>query len=260
MGDIDGDHRTDYVVTGFPRYDGKQHMMTAVSSSNWKALWSYAVTSSSVYACAVGDVSRDGVHDLVLGEHGNPLRLLDGRTGHLLRQSNDSIESACAYYDVVPIGDVNGDGALELAVHLGHRQYESGVAEWRSERLIYEIVSGATGERLAEIHVPSVLLRKVFCPGDVDGNGRGDVAWDDGSNITVLDVLSSKAIASVQGSGCGGQDVDYDRDGCSDLVVAQNVRVRLGDSAPADLWRKGAVVIVSGRDGAVLRRFDEGIL
>ena len=53
---------------------------------------------------------------------------------------------------------------------------------------------------------------------------------------------------------------DWDADGCADLLVVHNVHLELGEEAPPDLWRKGRVEVISGKDGSILRVYDESVL
>jgi len=82
---------------------------------------------------------------------------------------------------------------------------------------------------------------------------RSDAQWphrpDDGQVLRSLD-----DVRCVPGS------ADHDGDGCADLLVTRNVRLEVGARAPRDLWRKGRIEIVSGKDGSILRSWDESIL
>jgi hypothetical protein len=53
---------------------------------------------------------------------------------------------------------------------------------------------------------------------------------------------------------------DYNADGCGDLLVTRSIHFGEHERGPEDLWRKGRVEIVSGKDGSILRTFDEAVL
>ncbi|MFG0317022.1 MAG: FG-GAP-like repeat-containing protein [Planctomycetota bacterium JB042] len=121
------------------------------------------------------DVDGDGRAELFVGDFSSPgvASLFSGVDGQQLwkRQGTNSLD---AYgWGVAALGDTNGDGVPDFAVgaygvdHLGSA---SGVAQ---------VLSGTDGATLVEYHgnQPGALFGfSVAGPGDVDGDGLGDVA------------------------------------------------------------------------------------
>lgn len=261
MGDVDGDGAIDVLVSGFPR-DPVRDSISVVSSRSGEAIWTLSRHEGEIpelrnfgwKGCAVGDVNGDGVADAAIVDERDLVLIVDGRTGSTLREIERSVESGMG--ELTPLGDLDGDGLPELALYEGWADFDfETYAETRHPVLV---VSCASGEVLAAHRVDHDLF-KVFSPGDVDGDGAMDLGWLGGGLVVVGAVEGDRLLTRDRGwSGPGRADLDGD--GCDDLLVAHNVVIDQSIDPPDDLWRLGRIEVVSGRDGSVLRTFDEAVL
>jgi len=230
-----------------------------VSGSTGEALWTLRVPAGDPppfapvgsRICRLGDIDRDGDLEIATVNEQMQVLLVDGPSGMTLGALPLIVDPFCGAID--SLGDLDGDGLPELLHYEG----------WGSRERIekgdppVQVVSASTGQVMLSLAVGLFLC--VFSPGDVDGDGFADAAWQSED----LDVVSAKdgrvlhKIADVEATRGRG---DWNGDGCADLLVTRNTRLGLREKVPADLWRQGRVLIVSGKDGSILKVFDEGVL
>jgi hypothetical protein len=264
LGDVDGDDQIDYLVSGFPKSDLGVDTISVVSSSTWMALWTLSRPELKKMswppfawnASDAGDVNTDGIADAAIVDENGRVLLVDGRSGSVLRELESRV--GWTLRGLSALGDVDGHAGPELAVHVQWSSLEP-LSELEGAPDQIRVLSSADGALLKTIRVP-VLVGSVFSPGDVNGDGLLDVAWLGDRKLEVIRVLDEKVLHSIQGAWSIPGRGDYDNDGCDDLLATRNIHLDEGDKAPEDLWRKGRVEIVSGKDGSILRTFDEAVL
>jgi len=161
-GDIDNDGAPDLLVTAL------NHGAYAYSGATGGFLRNFAMVSQIKTAACVGDIDGDGHDDVMLSAlvSFEPNILYSGRTGDILLfvPNGAGVPSG--------IGDVDGDGRDDFAFSRG------------SAGGMHEIYSGRFLYRMSQIVGPSAWLSvgaRLIGLGDVDGDGRAEVAAIDSS-------------------------------------------------------------------------------
>lgn len=274
-GDVDADGMTDFFVAcpdqqdsgpgnarrsellGKPyRRTGGNGFLDVYSGMSGKRLWRQSqinVENGFAYAAAsIGDVNHDGVPDLVAGAPPSQLALiyqpeiveggfftLSGRDGEVLgfrrgRSADDGLGSS-----VIAVGDVDGDGAPDVAVGAG------GKFNLFEEVVIARAPDGAILRTIDRGLLGSECASRIQSAGDIDGDGRselvvfapmaedprlGDCCRRDVlviDSATGLSRLEIHAPAEAMGFGCAAGSVgDADGDGRGDLAVCEGLRVQ----------------------------------
>ena len=221
---------------------------------------------------AVGDVNGDGKADIVVGapfEHvgGNEDQgrayVFSGADNSLLFTLDTPNPQANAWFGGVAVGDVNGDGKAEIAVGA----YKEDVAGNTDQGRAY-VFSGADGSLLFALDIPSPQASAFFgqspAVGDVNGDGKGDIAVGagsedvggntnqgrayvfsgaDGSLLLTLDSPNPQALANFGASLALG---DVNADGKEDIAVGAYKEDVAGNTD------QGRAYVFSGADGSLL--------
>jgi hypothetical protein len=111
--DQDGDGLLDVVVSTW--FD--EHVR-AFSGRDGRLRWETPIGGWTYHAGSFGDLSGDGVPDVVLGDYSATVWALDGRSGTVLWSRKLSDERYL--FGPTAMGDMDGDGALEIAVSGDH--------------------------------------------------------------------------------------------------------------------------------------------
>lgn len=215
--------------------------------------WNFPTADTSIYGLGAGDVDGDGVKEIAFGVQSpqeawiaSRLRWIDAKS-HVEKWR---IESQVGRFDVVALGDLDGDGRLEQVVSgefnpIGKTYIvdtATGASIWESPNPPESILPSMTVTSVAigEIRpgLPDVVIG-----GDSDMTGR----------LTVIDGRSHEvrlSIAGLPGHALEGRRIeslvvfDYDGDGIGDIAAATSYRF--------EGIRDPRVSVFSGVDGSLL--------
>jgi len=184
-----------------------------------------------------GDLDADGVPDLLIGEAGSEAQAASSGSGRLTAYSGADRERLYRIDLGVPeprpnaiavLGDLDGDGAPEIAVITGLRG-----GTGRSAGIL-EILSGRNGApiyRRTQVHGDARPAPPLCAAGDIDGDGTGELilgvdrvgAGDAGGSFVLAAVsprtwtVSWEVVSSPTSQMWRGGD--FDRDGVADLLL-----------------------------------------
>ena len=270
VGDVNGDGRGDFVVgINLDATTGNQAgAVRAYSGATGTALWIHfgAMPGDRLgfSVASVGDVNGDGRSDVALGapfsdvggDETGSVRVVSGVNGSTLLQLHGTLPGAHFGWRVAGAGDVDADGRGDLAIGVPDDPQEHGRVEVRSGQdgaLLFALDGAASGDKLGLTHCGV---------GDVDGDGRDDVAigsrWEDagGHDAGAVRVLSGAGGHVLwEATGDGGADLhgwavapagDVNHDGRPDVLAGAP---RYGLSAGG---KPCYARLYSGRDGAVI--------
>jgi hypothetical protein len=258
---VDGDRCTDLLVGRFPAELPGRYAASAVSGRTGETLWTvdFPYTDASFLDVGprnqverAGDCDGDGVEDAAVVDDEERLVVVGGASGEALRALPLRVTRMGRFES---LGDLDGDGRAELLCYQGR------LPRIDTDRLgpPVQVISSIDGEVLASFPTGEIVVWNVFSPGDVDGDGHLDVAWQSGLTVEVVSALDGRKLHRIQDASAFPGRGDWNADGCADLLVTRNLYLDL-DEPRRDLWRKGRVEVISGRDGSVLRVYDEGVL
>lgn len=253
LGDIDGDGLAELVATGSSGFS-QPNVISAFAGSDGTQLWS--ATGPAAYVprlASPGDVDGDGVADVASsGVNDGSVVVLSGASGAAAWTVTGSVADGFGF-GLASHADVDGDGVLDLAV-----------GSLKEDSVPVRVLSGATGIESALI-LPGAgdqaFGRALGAPGDLDGDGVGDLMVGVGSgvlgphHVSVVSGASGLELFELQPPGIGALwylitlvgTGDWDGDGIPDLAVG----APRGESNPP-FGGTGSVAIYSGATGGLM--------
>lgn len=252
LDDLDGDGVLDLLIGGHPARGQETDRVSAVSARTGLPIWTVerkvdatpAATPFGWVGCTVGDIDGDGIADAAVQDQRERVEFLSGKNGTTIGRA----ESRCDWVtgSLSPLGDLDGDGRADLLVHGGNDAPT-------------EVLSCVDGRILAAIVVPRYAY-DVFSPGDVDGDGKQDVAWSSSEGGACASAIDGSILGRWPGLRLMPGGADHDRDGHADLLAVRNVHIEGDAEEPDGLWRLGRIEIISGKSLTVARAFDADAL
>jgi len=271
MPDLDGDALADVIVSApGAEIDGELHgVLSARSPKSGEVLWRRIAERQENLGwdlAPAGDQDDDGKMDLFAGSptpnpSGGRVYLLSGKDGSTLRTYAPPTFRASFGWYVADTDDLDGDGRRDLVV--GNRQGDSPPADPLSEVFLLSAATGAVLRTWSETDKTRAFGEVVAGLGDINGDGRGDIAIasprtsDDGNSlpgdVQVYSGVDGKELRRWTGKQAGeryGRMVtsagDIDGDGSDDVAIGAP-RYRDGEREFV-----GRAEVRSGKTGAVL--------
>ncbi|MFE0174692.1 FG-GAP repeat protein [Streptomyces sp. NPDC059002] len=232
-GDVNGDGKDDLIVNGFSTGDGYNANLWLPGSAN-------GVTTSGVqrlpggHITDVGDTDSDGHEDIVIGltwddgidgaHKGGTVHVVKGNDNgpygstQVITQDTEGVpgggEQGDAFGAELDLGDINGDGHLDLAVSTPGEDLE-GVTDAGSVTVVYGAADGSglstAGSVLLSQDTPGVpnsnekndYFGSDVHIDDLNDDGRGDIAigaYGENAGNGAVYVLDSLANGTLSGS------------------------------------------------------------
>lgn len=221
--DFDGDLIRDFAV-GEPNDGtvgtdaGRFRIISGMDGSELFAYYGSAGDQLGYSTATLGDQNRDGIRDFAVGAPGanggdGAVLLLSGADGSfLLSLPGRGANSPTWGESVTSLGDVDADGRADLGVH--------------TEREWMTVVSLGAGRSLYR-----VLAHRAFDSGDVDGDGKDDIAFSrDGFGVThgvFSGADGSELWNRWEGFGSLTLVDDWSGDGVSDFAYVDSDTLRI---------------------------------
>lgn len=230
-GDVNGDGVPDALISILSRE------VRVLSGFDWSVLATFDVPDPAfpslfgVRAAGLGDVDADGRDDFAVSQpstqwYAGAVWVVSGATGAVLHAFRGAPGDFLGH-QLAAVGDVDGDGVGDLA---------AAALNWvvPGHELEYVLVwSGRSGETLHRFDAPALgdlYGETVAAAGDIDGDGRADIAISLHDGASTLEVRSgadgARLFAHLDPGTSGGRPTttlgDVDGDGRDDFVVARH--------------------------------------
>jgi len=237
IGDLDGDGKPDLAVANYGAATVSVFRNTSttgsISASSFAAKVDFA-TGTNPANLAIGDLDGDGKPDLAVVNYGSTTVSVFRNTSTLGSITTGSLAAKVDFATAnnpqsVAIGDLDGDGKPDLVVA------NYGFASVSVFRNTSTIGSITTGSFAAKVNFATGSQPWSVAIGDLDGDGKPDLAVTNSGSVTVSVIRNTSVSGSIT-TGSFEAKVDFttgtiprsvaigdlDGDGKPDLVVANN--------------------------------------
>jgi hypothetical protein len=239
--DLTGDGKMEIVSVGGTVDYGKDGTVTALDGSTGRIIWQVSPGGIGMHSpFEIGDINRDGIQEIVIGCSGGAL-VLRGSDGNTYWRNRD----APAEENYPAIGDVDGDGYMEVFVCRGYGPY-NGI------------------DYITELSYDGKIIKQAPCwhpcwggltLADYNSDGRFELYQGDrsasyaessdpykggGWGIRALDALTLTPLWNDSDVLCSSQCpmlADVDLDGVLDIVT---------------VWQSGGIAVYNAANGRVL--------
>ncbi len=237
LGDLNGDGILDLVATGHDGGSGQVTVRLGAGNGTFGSSRSYAAEGLRSYDLSLGDINGDGILDLVTAGYDST----NGRTTVRLGVGDGTFGSATSFINqdvftrAVTLGDINGDGMLDLvtARYGATARLGNGNGTFRSG-ILYDTEQGGPSYAvtLGDLNGDGKLDLLSAGSNDATGQGGVTVRLGNGNGTFRADTQYSSDIVQTNALTLG----DLNGDGILDLVTGGSslggrVTVRLGTSS-----------------------------
>jgi hypothetical protein len=225
IGDIDGDGKPDLAVANY-----SSSTISVIRNTSTSGTVSFAAkvdftTSTNPFSVSIGDIDGDGKPDLAVANAGSSTVsvLLNTSTSGTVHFAAKVDFTTGAYPESISIGDIDGDGKPDLAVANGGSNTVS---------VIRNTSTSGTVSFAAKVDFTTGTAPISVRIGDIDGDGKPDLAVANQSSNTVSVFLNTSTLGTISFASkvdftTGATPVsvsigDIDGDGKPDLAVVNN--------------------------------------
>ena len=221
VADVSGDGKPDVVVAA----SSAVSVLLNIGNGTFAPKTDYGIGQLGPRAIVIGDISGDGRPDIILSassDSGNAVSVLLGTGNGVFAAHVDSAFSGLFSLFAVAIGDMNGDGKLDV------------VTADTGSKVVSVLLGNGRGAFTSQVNSPGTSKPLALTSADVNGDGKLDLIVR-GTDLTVM-------LGRGDGTFTEGTTYPVEDSGFSSFASSQSVVV-------ADLDRDGKFDIVSTGNG-----------